>query len=65
MYSGTVLKCYLSSVGVKRYNEDHGQSRTGDTSDPAEPPGQTTTLLAESRTSKSSSQRPLRSILAS
>lgn len=37
----------------------------GDTSDPAEPPGQTTALLAVIRTSRSSSRRPLRSILAS
>lgn len=46
-------------------DEGHGQSRMDDTGDPAEPPGQTTALLAEIRTSKSSSQRPLRSVPAS
>lgn len=46
--------------GVKRYNEDHGWFKVDDTSDPAEPPDQATTLPAETRTSKSSSQRPLR-----
>lgn len=46
--------------GVKQCNEDHGWSKVDDTSDPTEPPGQATTLPAETRTSKSSSQRPLR-----
>lgn len=52
MYLGMGLKW-----GVKRCNEDHGRSKVDDTSDPAEPPAQATTLSAETRTSKSSNQR--------
>jgi len=63
MYWGTVPK--VSSAGVTWCDEDRREPGMGDTSNPAEPPSPTTTLLAEFRTSQSSGRRPLRSVLAS